>query len=75
MQGAGFWVQGSGLRVEGGGAWVMEWSLNWHTSSASCTFTSGYLPILYELSFNLKDFWQRSLLHDLKHISSKDHAV
>jgi hypothetical protein len=31
--------------------------------------------ILYEICFNLKDFWQWSLLHDCLSIARKDHAV
>jgi len=31
--------------------------------------------ILYEMCFNVKGFWQSSLLHDSLNITSKDHAA
>ena len=39
------------------------------------SFERGTPVILYELKIRLKPFWQRSLLSELFHITSKEHAV
>ena len=46
-----------------------------HPTAARRCVRSCNRAILYAMSFNLKYFWQSSLLHDLFDITSEDHAV